>query len=335
MRIFIFILSSFVFFTGCKSNTQTLKIATYNIYFLDDGISQERKYNLQAVIQDLDADVIGFQEINNQSALLNILPQNYALAMIDDPNEVQEVALAVQKPFKIVSSKYVFPDTAYDDAFPRSRNLLQVDVQAYGKEFTILVHHFKSRYGGRTKTDPRRIKASVMIVDYIRNGLSGKNVIVLGDFNDNPDDRALNVLEYGNPDAPGGIDELEDSFLFNTSEQLVEKDYCSWGYNYRYKDIESDTFDLVVVGSRAENNKWRDKEYDYWEDVEIKDVLLDQILVSMNLKEKILDSGVYNGAAAVRGTSSRIKFTDDGLIYTERGSFASDHVPVWAVLSIN
>jgi endonuclease/exonuclease/phosphatase family metal-dependent hydrolase len=319
-------------FISCSVVSQSLKIATYNIYFLDDGISPERKHNLQTVIRELDADVIAFQEINNPAALENILTPNYSIAMIDDTAEVQEIALAVRIPLMIKSYSYIFPDTLFDDAFPRTRNLLQVELEGYGRDFYFLVHHFKSRSGGRHQTDERRISASRMIVRHIRQNLSGQNVILLGDFNDNPDDRTLNILEYGSFDAPAGIDEAEDTFLYNTSEALVEKDYCSWGYNYHFNEIQGDTFDLVIAGSRDENNKWRDKDYDYWKDVEIKEILIDQILVSMNLKSLVKKVGILHTASAVQGTPSKARFTNYGIEYPRRGSFASDHLPVWVLL---
>ena len=325
---FLFIILTVLF--QCLSYAQSLKFATYNIFFLDENISQERRDNLRTVIKELDADVIGFEEIKNPAALKNILPENYAIAMIDDTTEVQEVALAVRSPLEIQSYKYVFPDTSLDDAFPRSRDLLQVMVDGYGKEFVFFVNHFKSRYGGRLKTDPRRVEAARMIVEYIRHNLSDRNVVILADFNDDPDDRSLNVLEYGDPQAPGGVDEVEDTFLFNTAERLVAKEYCSFGLNYVYADVQSDTFDARIAGSREENNKWRDKEYDFYKDVKVKEILLDQILVSLNLKPYFVDSGVFNRSEAVRGIASKTRFTENGVVYTRRGSLASDHLPVWA-----
>lgn len=330
MRVLFFFVIFTIFFQF-TSRAEQLKFATYNIFFLDEGISKERKDNLQAVIQQLDADIIGFQEIKNPAALKNILPENYSIAMIDDTTEVQEVALVVRSPLKIVSYKYVFPDTIYDEAFPRSRDLLQVAVEGYGKEFICLVNHFKSRYGGRIETDSHRCEATSMIVKYIRQNLMDKNVIILADFNDDPDDRSLNILEYGDPQAIGGIDEVEDSFLFNTAEQLLVKDYCSYGLNYIYGDVQSDTFDARVLGSREENNKWRDKQYDFYKDVKVKEILLDQILVSLNLKTFFVKSGVFNGSEAVKGIPSKTRFTKDGVIYTQRGSLASDHLPVYAI----
>lgn len=95
----IIILLTPLIFIACSSEIPEIKIATYNIYFLDDGISQERRSNLQQVINKLDADIIGFQEINSPAALKNILPSEYTIAMIDDPGQVQELALAVRPPF--------------------------------------------------------------------------------------------------------------------------------------------------------------------------------------------------------------------------------------------
>ncbi len=310
-----------------------IKIATYNIYFLDDGISPERKAHLQQVLADLDADVIGFEEIGSLSALTNILSPDYRIAMIDNSLEVQETALAVRKPLKIRSAKYVFPGEAYDDAFPRGRDLLQVEVEAYGVELVFLVDHAKSRWGGRERTDPRREKAARLMVDYIRHSLAGRKVILLGDFNDSPDDRSLNILEYGNPEAPAGIDALADTFLYNTTEQLWEKDDCSIGL-FKIRQPDADTFSVRVPGAREENNRWRGKVYNYREDVKIKAILIDQILVSMNLKPTVWAVGIFHKSEAIRGDLSRIKFDHGELRYTHRGSLASDHLPVWAELEI-
>ena len=324
----------FPFSLACQGHQREIKIATYNIYFLDDGISQARKRQLQNVIQELDADIIGFQEIDDPAALENILPREYKIAMLDDVDEVQELALAVRPPFRITSYGYVFPGRSFNEAFPRKRDLLQIFVEGLGREFVILVHHAKSRRGGRLATDPRREKAAVYIMDHIRKVLAGRNVILLGDFNDNPDDRSLNILELGDPAAAGGVDEKEDSFLFNASEQLAAKDYCSYGYSYLYNQVVRETFEPAVKGARQENNKWRNKKHDF-RDVKIKAVLFDQILVSMDLKKVVVESGVFNRSIAVRGKPSRIRFVEGKLHYTHRGSLASDHVPVWITILIN
>jgi endonuclease/exonuclease/phosphatase family metal-dependent hydrolase len=315
-------------------DARELKIATYNIYFLDENISPDRKNALQKVIGALNADIIAFQEISNRAALENILPESYEIAILDDPAEIQKVALAVRQPLILGAYHSVFPSEALNDAFPRKRDLLQVEVTSGKDVLHFLVHHPKSRRRSRIVTDKRRARASELILQHIRKSLSGKNVILLGDFNDNPDDRSLNILERGDPDALGGIDTKDDTFLYNATESLLRENTCSYGYNYLYKGHKGESFPLAVSGSRLENNKWRGIEHSYWDDVKVKAILFDQILLSMGLKVNVKQTGVLNLTAAVTGEGSKIKFENNRIIYTKRGSFASDHVPVWIVLDI-
>lgn len=319
-------------FFACGPQPAEIKIATYNIYWLDDGISNARQERLQTVIDKLNADIIGFQEIQSKSALERILPDDYTIGMLDDPEELQELAIAVREPFEITDLKMVFPEKVNDQAFPRKRDLLQAYVEGYGRRLIILVHHAKSRSGGRDETNPRREASATMTMRYLTSRVKYDHIVLLGDFNDNPDDRSLNILESGNPDAFPGIDQIPDAFLYNTSEALLDRDYCSYGYNYLYDEIESDTFDPMVPGARAENNKWRDKPHNFARDVKVKAILFDQILVSQNLKNHVQSSGIFTHAEAVRGTRSRIRFTGDEIVYATRGDFASDHVPVWTIL---
>lgn len=319
-------------FVACGPKPAEIKVATYNIYWLDDGISDARKQRLQTVIKELDADIIGFQEIQSQSALENILPKDYTVAMLDDPDELQELALAVRHPFEVTNIKMVFPEEVNERAFPQKRDLLQTYVEGYGRRFIVLVHHAKSRSGGRIETTSRREESATMIMRYLTSRVRYDNIVLLGDFNDNPDDRSLNILEYGTPDAPAGPDQTPDTFLFNTTETLLDQNHCSYGYNYLHDKIESLTFNPTVEGSRVENNKWRNKKHDFIKDVKVKTILFDQILVSQNLKDHVIKSGILTHAEAVKGTRSRIRLQGDNLTYTTRGDFASDHVPVWTIL---
>jgi endonuclease/exonuclease/phosphatase family metal-dependent hydrolase len=317
---------------GCSSPPSSIKIATYNIYWLDEGISEARRDRLRQVILELDADFIGFQEIQSRAALENILPDNYEIGILDDRDELQELAIAVRRPFELFTLKMVFPEEVNEKAFPRKRDLLEAQVEGFGQLFTVLIHHAKSRAGGRAKTDERRVLASTMVMRFLTSRVNQDRIILMGDFNDNPDDQSVNILEYGSGEASGGIDDKPDSFLYNVTESLLEKNHCSYGYNYLYEDWTEPTFDPVVKGSRDENNKWRGKDHDFVKDVKIKANLYDQILVSQNLKTRVMDSGIFTGASAVVGKRSSIRVQGNEITYRKRGDFASDHVPVWTVL---
>ncbi|MDA0709283.1 MAG: endonuclease/exonuclease/phosphatase family protein [bacterium] len=330
MRRALFLL--WVLVLGCNTPPSSIKIATYNIYWLDEGISDARRERLKQVIRELDADIIGFQEIQSRAALKNILPEEYEIGIMDDQEELQELAVAVRRPFEIASYKTVFPEEVHERAFPHKRDLLEAQVEGFGQLFTVLVHHAKSRSGGRARTDDQRETAATMVMQFLVSRVRQDQVILMGDFNDNPDDRSLNILEYGSPAATSGIDDKPDTFLFNVTESLLDEDYCSYGYNYLYENLKEPQFDPIIKGTREENNKWRGLPHDFMKDIAIKANLFDQILISQNLKDRVMGHGVFTGASAVVGKRSRAHLQGDALSYTVRGDFASDHVPVWAVL---
>ncbi|MEQ9022871.1 MAG: endonuclease/exonuclease/phosphatase family protein, partial [Pseudomonadales bacterium] len=55
---------------------EIVRVASYNIKFLNDEVSDDRKANLEAVLDALDADVIGLQEIEDRDALELFFPPN-------------------------------------------------------------------------------------------------------------------------------------------------------------------------------------------------------------------------------------------------------------------
>ena len=169
-------------FFACGPQPAEIKIATYNIYWLDDGISDARQERLQTVMRELNADIIGFQEIQSKSALERILPDNYTIGRLDDPEELQELAIAVREPFEITDLKMVFPEKVHDHAFPRKRDLLQAYVDGYGRRLIVLVHHAKSRSGGRDKTNARREDSATMIMSYLTSRVKYDHIVLLGDF---------------------------------------------------------------------------------------------------------------------------------------------------------
>ncbi len=82
-----------------------VRVATYNIKFLSTNVSGQgdRLEKLREVIELLEADVIGLQEIANRAALALVFPPSEWLIVIDDDsNNNQDVALVVRKPFSVL-----------------------------------------------------------------------------------------------------------------------------------------------------------------------------------------------------------------------------------------
>lgn len=300
-----------------------IRVATYNIKFLDAGKLPDegnRQDKLRQVLELLEADVIGMQEIDDRAALEAVFsPIDWHLIIDDDSGNTQDLALAVRRPLEVIG---VSPDLdAGDDEFlfaheantwfPKNRDVLAVRVRVPGEdtEFTVMVHHAKSRFGGRASTDFRREGASERMVQLLETDFHEDAFILLGDFNDAPDDRSLNILETGDPNATAGPEEIAGPFLVNLTEPLYAQGHVSFGR--KSNDVHNGQINTVDPGARDRNNQLRGT------DAHTGDQLFDQILVPPQMLERYVagSAAVFDvGLAAIGNNTNR----------------ASDHLPVFA-----
>jgi Lamin Tail Domain/Endonuclease/Exonuclease/phosphatase family len=175
--------------------------------------------------------------------------------------------------------------------------------------FFLLVTHAKSRLGGRAVTDPRREGAAAALVQVLEQRFDEKDFVLLGDFNDNPDDRSLNILETGNPATPGGAEEEDGPFLMNLMDALVAAGHVSHGRDAL--DIVEDHINNIDPQSRERNNINRGN------NVNTGDILFDQLLIPMRMKDRYVAASakVFDRAVTIEG---------------EANTRASDHLPVFA-----
>jgi hypothetical protein len=172
-------LVALLIFTTAAWSAQ-IRVATYNIQFLSTEVVNQgdRLSNLQEVIALLDAHVIGLQEIADRAALERVFPPTeWHLVIDDDSTDAQDLAVAVRKPLRVVG---IPPDLDADDEhflfahesetfFPNRRDLLAVTVQLPDESatFVVMVHHGKSRAGGRAATDFRREGAARAMIQVL------------------------------------------------------------------------------------------------------------------------------------------------------------------------
>ncbi len=298
-----------------------LRVATYNIAFLSEEESPTRIENLRSVIHNLQPDILALQEIQSLHALKAILGPEWEIAIQDSPGEDQEVALAVRKPLTLAYSELLFAGKEFETAFPGGRDVLRAVVSPpQGPDIVVYVVHLKSRRGGRRITDPQRIMASALLAGYIR-ARNEPYAILLGDFNDTPDDTSLNILETGDLFAEGKMENDPDRLLVNLCEPLWAQDYVSFA---AYALFRGEPFTPRVRGARKENDRWRNKDYRYPDDLDVTQILFDQILVSPPLAKLSEGSAkIFARPEALRGAPSGRGIP---------GTLASDHLPVYVDL---
>lgn len=306
----------------------TYRIASWNLGWMLEEVGEARCARVRSVVEQLSPHVLAIQEVESKAAALRVLPTGYEVTMIDDPREEQELALAVRKPFRLVGEAEMhYAESRHDDAFPSRRNTISVLVDGPGGErFRFYVVHYKSRSGGRLETDAARVGASRLLLDLMRSR-NDNQVVVLGDFNDTPGDRSVNVLESGEYN-PAGDDPHPGRHLVNLFQPLYEADYVSQGFFRAYRGSVAEP---VMRGASADNERLRGVDYRFPRDVKVTQALFDQILVSPGLSARVASVGVFVSETALKGTPTEVRQrSDDTWDVARQGTLPSDHLPVFA-----
>lgn len=174
--------------------------------------------------------IVGLAEVENEAVLKDLVgskhlkPFNYKFVHYNSPDErgIDVALLYDESVFKVAHSK------AYNleliDEFgvvDLTRDILLVSGLFDGLELHLLVNHWPSRRTGDIETEHKRIKASqkvAEIISFLKEKNPAAKVIVMGDFNDNPNSKSLTALETHHG-------------LFNPMRTLISVDRGTTSYN--------------------------------------------------------------------------------------------------------
>lgn len=294
-KIAIILLISVAF--GCKQqDTNELFIAFYNVEnlfdihddpntfdddFTSNGVMQwtEDKYtkkltNLAKVISELTPKgaptFLGLCEVENAAVVNDLLAEpaladkKYKLAHIESKDERGiDVAFIYDSERFTVSTYEAFGVdlSQWDD---KTRDVLYVQGETKeGTKLHFLINHWPSRRRGRTESEPKRI-AAANTVNTIRNTIleadKNANIIVMGDFNDEPSNISISDVLKAEDTALG----IEQDELYNPMARLEAMGLGS----YRYRSYW-DMLDQIMLSGNLLNTE---QGYRYVRNsVEIKD----------------------------------------------------------------
>ena len=218
----IFILTFFLFNCGEEVNQSHLSVGFWNTENLFDLIDDPEKRdeefaaggkknvtkeiyelkvkNCSEVLRDLNVDVLGLCEVENK-AVLNDLnnaykEKNYKIIHYDSPDErgIDNALLYDPKKFELISSKPIVNNLKGKN---KTREILYVKGKFNDNTLHIFVNHWPSNYGGREKSIPKRNSTAKLLINEIKKikkAESQTNIILLGDFNEDPDDENVALL---------------------------------------------------------------------------------------------------------------------------------------------
>lgn len=171
---------------------ESFDIATWNIEHFPKSSSYTIPY-LRQIIQDIDIDLIAVQEIDHVTDFNSLLDSldGYAGVLSHLPDYGLRLGIIYKKEFiSITTPEQIFTDDDWN--FPRPPLMSYVTITANPStvfDFTLIIVHLKAFPD--EESEGRRREACKKLKNYIDTQIltsSDKDVILLGDFNDDPED---------------------------------------------------------------------------------------------------------------------------------------------------
>ena len=180
----------------------TFDVITWNLESFPKVAGSTESY-VSEILTQIDAEVVGFQEITNISAFENMMSSmpNYVGYVSNSNYGSIHLAYAVKSDVTVIDHYKLFDESTYDYAFA-GRSPFLIQLQKNNIQYYVINLHLKCCGDGTldqsnsSDEENRRLLALNYIKSYIDNNLSDKNVFVLGDFNDElTDDVSNNVFQ--------------------------------------------------------------------------------------------------------------------------------------------
>lgn len=232
-RIGILILLLLYILPSKAQKKSTFRVMFYNVENLFDTIDSpntideeflptaEKQWNSKRYNEKLDhlaqvissvspkdlPEIIGMAEVENELVLKDLANTEalkkgkYGIVHYDSPDKrgIDNALLYRQKEFKPIASEKI--EVKFTDSDYPTRDILYVKgVNRKKDTLHIFVNHFPSRRGGKEASEPKRMQVAKILRSHIENILKQNphaNVIVMGDFNDNPSDNSMLYVADG------------------------------------------------------------------------------------------------------------------------------------------
>ncbi len=151
----------------------------------------------------LKASIIGLAEIENFRVLHDLVNSSklkslsYQIIHKDSPDRrgIDVALLYREEDFLPLDTEYI-EVKLWNERGERiyTRDILYVNGILDSEEFHIIVNHWPSRRGGKSRSEPKRMKTAYLVrqlTNRIRLEDPDAKILILGDFNDNPTDRSI------------------------------------------------------------------------------------------------------------------------------------------------
>lgn len=238
-------------------------------YQYSDEIYQKKLQNMAFALSKIAIDkipegpaIIGVAEVENELVLQDLIQQpalksrNLRFVHFDSPDSrgIDVALLYNPQYFRVISAAALPILLNQNDKKINTRDALYVIGILGSDTLHLLVNHWSSRYGGVTASEWKRIKEAEVnkqTIDSICKINPDAKIIVMGDFNDNPDTKSLtNILRTSDSKS-----NVKLSVLYNPFSSFYKNGLGTLVYKNNWF-----LFDQILISDallRSEENGWQ------------------------------------------------------------------------------
>ncbi len=319
--LFFLFLPSFLFslnFTVASYNPENLfdfqsdgteyKEFIPNSLYWDKKAFSNKINNTSKVINDLNADIIVLQEIENKNVLLELMKRLKYQYYLFNKKQKSAIGLAILSKFPIVKNEIIIVGSKED----LERNILKTTIQIQQKNFIVYANHWRSKRA----SESNRIKYALVLQNYLKYN-QADDYIIVGDLNSNYDEFTTFKYEKTLNDTYGitGINQILNTVIkgnFVTKEDIHSYHQESIHFNPWLELPKEERFSLQFRGENGTP---------------------DNIILSKNLFDRTNFSYKEN---SFRVFKAPYLFTKKGVIQRwnkKKKNGFSDHLPILATFT--
>jgi predicted extracellular nuclease len=218
---------------------------------LDEKISHLRKV-LSTMNNSKGPDIFGFEEVEHKALLKKIVAgisgRNYGIVYAESPDfrGIDNGIIYDKDKFKLDGMDTLRVKVG---GHRTTRYILYARLlTANGDTLNVFDNHWPSRYGGQARSEPGRVSAAQTLRNYLCKTNMSRNIIVMGDFNDEPGDASiLYVLSA----KPGLKKTVKPTDFVNLSYPLYAQGEGSLTYRWDWNMLDQ----IIVSQNLLTGNK--------------------------------------------------------------------------------
>lgn len=237
-------------------------------YRYNEKIYKQKLHNIATVIKDINPDVLGLAEIENETVLKDLIAQpdlkgyqyKYAWYNSPDPRGIDVALLYKAASLKVEKAQ----NYAVKLEGLKTRDVLFVTGALHGETVHFLVNHWPSRREGVRKSEPKRIAAAKVnkrIADSLLRKDARAKIFIMGDMNDNPTDKSVaDGLEASSTRKD------KKGYLYNPWADIHRSGQGTSVYHKQWDHFDQ----LIISGAAVEGKGLHLKEADIFDETYIR-----------------------------------------------------------------